>query len=399
MAVAAPASSSPGQQAFPVPAGTLSSPAALRDIFLKRSVRRNQPMDSLTTSNTLIAGVPATSYSPPTGLARFVRLSCQATVTVTIGTGTVALSPRAPYNIFQNIEFRDPASNLRISASGFELYLLKIVKDIAGADPQFTPITYPYSGILNATFPIVNGANAWDFFIDVPFEYSAIDPRGVMNLESPQARAYINMTVNSAFAGATNDSVIVTTGNATATLTMTCTPQYYFYSPVLVEDNQGVPHTILPYEDMSVVHEYVSGRQGALTTNSDNHFTLPNGRSYYRIFCQQFLGGGPGAGTVPVTGQVNTLGDAPGATNVKLMLSTTNVIQNEPLLAYLQRVRDDYNRDFPAGVFFWDMTNHPWDSNRWGAIDVAVTAAAAANVTNAYLQVARESLFRAPVAA
>lgn len=375
-----------GQPGSPVPADQVASAADRRNLFLRTAVRKTAQPDSIVNP---VAGQMYPIRITATGLGRFIRIFFSLTVTVTPGTGTATLGPRGPYNYLSGIEFKDPGGNTRVNCSGYELYLLKIARDLAGADPSFTPLVYPYSPeIYNA--PLAAGANQWEFWLEVPLEMGPLDTRGLVNLESANAQAYLNLTVNPSPAGTTIDSPIIVTGNATVAITGTISTEYYFYSPVYLQDAQGNPFLALPMEDLSVIHEIATSRFTQLSAGADINIPVPSGRSYYRLWCQVVSNG------AMVTGQINGLG-SPGLTRYQFVYNEINPTLNEFLQAYLSRIRDDYNRDFPQGTFLTDLTNRPWDSNRYGQLDVRLTTDPAFSTAGStYVQLLRESLYLAP---
>jgi hypothetical protein len=374
------------------PSSSFATDDALRRLFLRTSLRMSQPLDQTTSVS---PGGNITIRIPGVGLGRFVRLFVQATVTGVIGTGTLNMGSRGPFNLFSRIYLQDPGGTPRINCSGYELYLRRAVTTPSVADPTFTSTVYaPLNTEVYNAPAVVNGANVWNFWIDVPFEMGALDTRGLINLESATANASLILTVNPALYGTTPDSPVLVSGNATASVTaINLTPVYYFYSPVYLYDTNGTPSLALPTDDLQVIHEITTSRDVSIAANQEKRLNLPSGRTYQRIFAQ-LVNNTPAM----VTGTVNAIGVA-GATQVRFAYDVSKYTYQEPLQAYLARIRDDNGRDLPTGVFLWDLTNRPWDASRYGQVDAILqTDAAYSAGANAYVDVAREALYIAPSA-
>ena len=387
MAHAQPQVNYSAQPSLANPADGYATPDAQRQAFLLDALRRSLPLP-----NPVVNPALGQTYNHPmtaSGIARGVWLDVTAVVTVALNGGTAAISSRGPENFFSSVRAFDPATNERVRAPGHWLKRLDIVKHPWPFDPSATLISYDYSpGVY--TSPVVNGANQWHFGVWIPFEVAPYDTRGVMNLESATSRAYIEYDTTNSLYGATNESVVVVTGGATATLTsMTVAPQYEFYAPV-----QEGGQVVIPEEDMTVIHEVIYTRnQNNLSAGGDLQYTLVSGRSYIRMMSALMSNGSEVFGTVPVGGH-----GASGATQFAYQYDAENRVRRESVSEYAGRIRRVFGRDF--GWFLWDWVEKPWDSSEYGEIDLLLSLDNNISTTSPFYQdVLRECLYTAGSAA
>jgi hypothetical protein len=331
----------------------------------------------------------------PQGLLDFVELRCDATVTITLGSGnTLRLGARAPYNTLGNIFLYDPDNwPCIVNVDGYELYADDMTKwKRYPHDPSYPyGPTYDYSGGVSE-FPISAGANTWRFSLILPACVNSDigDLRGMLNLASANARARIQYIVNSSLLGTTDDSVLVVTGGTPAAVltSLTVTPVMHFFQPVMVTDAQsGEVWKPTPVAELETIHELTSSRYaGAVNPGADSPVVFVTGREYLRVIEQLVIAGAQVFGTLGGAG-------ASGATRVKFLVNDTTPITDYALREYVTKTRREYGRDF--NFFVWPLDYRVWDSDQYGDLVTSLTLASGLSTSGSYIQQYRKCVYRA----
>jgi hypothetical protein len=309
---------------------------------------------------------------PNVGVAKKVRvlfnLSFTAGATAPTGVGA-----KAPFSLFSNAIFTDYAGIDRISASPWMLQLLNLVKKF-GWDPSYSVITEAESAA--KVWANTNG-NMIGWF-DVPISPSMIDPTGSLNLEVSNAECYLRLQCNPNLIGLTTqvDTPLVGAAGASATVTGTVTPVYYFWQPVSAGGRILRPDSVL-YPN--IVHELL----GTKTTDNiaagvDKVTTLRTNREFHRIL-HSFVNAGAFD-----TNDIQT---------IKFLYNGNTPTINEPLQAYLSRMRDELYRDLPDGSVYFNFTRVPWDSTKWGQLQTVLSMLSTGTFTNPYLETLTEAFY------
>jgi hypothetical protein len=371
-----------GQPAYPTPADQVRSPQQQRDLFLQSALEKSIKMAPIQWS----AGSTLQVEVPRTGLAQKIRV--YVNLTISASTGTPSPTARAPYNLISRVGYLDPSGIRRIDCSAYELQLLMSMKRQWGFEPSngnvgsWTSPSSTSSQVFNN--PTLSTSNQTVcFYFDVPICMSRRDTRGTLLLESATSPSYLEITMNpSPLANASVESPY-SAASGTLTITGTIQPVYYYWSPVWVQVN-GSRTLPLPEADMAIIHELISVKgPSALQPSSENYYMLPTGRSFYRVI-GQYVNNGAMDGTH--------------LTDVKFRYDQSTYVLQEPVSVYYSRIREAFDRDFPAGVFLWDLVDRPWDSNQYGSIEAVLTLDGTSITQPAYLQYFRECLYLAPPA-
>src|SRR5882762_1791342 len=167
------------------------------------------------------------TLKPVGGYLRNIRFTISSVVNATTPDVFSLGNPDAPYNVIQNVFFRDPFGQPMIQADGYSLYLINLYSGQSGAlsygnftsgNPStaqtstMTPTTgLPLggSGITSITSTIVNTQGQFSFAFDLPLE---LDSSGYCSLpdmnasSQPQIQVQINpiVTIFGAIASGTN---------------------------------------------------------------------------------------------------------------------------------------------------------------------------------------------------
>lgn len=383
---------STGQPGSPIPA-VGRSPEEVIHAFRSSALERNFEMPTIPSVLLPLGGSQDITLSPQ-GLLEWVELRCEATVTITLGSGgQVRMSARGPYNLLTHVFLIDPDNwPCIVNVDGYELQLdeLTLFRRFPH-DPAFAyGPQYDYSaGVVQ--YPIAGGANQWEWNVPVR---AAINPdlgdfRGIMDLASANARAHVQFIVNSSLIGATDDSVLVILNGApTATLTsFTVTPVLHFRQPVtIVDPDSGQTWRPWPQTELETVHEITSLRSSSLNPGSYNPITFATGRDYLKVIEQLVIGG------IQVVGTVGGQGAA-GATRVRFLVNDSTPIWDYDLRDYTKGIRRLYGRDFNA--FVWPLDYRVWESSMYGDLVTDLQLAVGLSTGGSYIQQMRKCTYQA----
>jgi hypothetical protein len=281
------------------------------------------------------AGAPQNIILPRVGLLARVFLHFTGTLTNTIGGGSLAVSPRAPWAIAQRIRLMANSSLPLIDLTGFGAYMANLMTDWAGVmsrpgsyaaaftianAPQYEPPAIAEV----ARYSVANGANTIDFTIELPIKLTELDPIGLIVAQNPQTTLTIEIT-----SGQIADLVTLA-GGATATLTGTWSAAVeYFEAPA---NENAMP-------DATFVHVWQEQRI-PISSTGDIPIDLLTGDTYLRI-----------GHAVQLNGVLN-----------RADVDRISLVQNQSDTPYsvdrwlaLYRQRRIYGKDLPEGVFVHDF--------------------------------------------
>lgn len=114
-------------------------------------------------------------------------------VTASGGTGTVTAAQDAPYNVVQNLFFRDPFGQPIIQADGYSLYLINLYSGQVGA----LAVGNDVAQLPSFTTPNLAGGGNFRFKLEIPLE---LDSSGYCSLpdmnasSQPQVQVQLNTT-------------------------------------------------------------------------------------------------------------------------------------------------------------------------------------------------------------
>lgn len=392
----------------------------LRTLLIGSAIRASQLCSiqgTFATGNQLIAQLPAV------GVPRLVKVSTSLAVTVT-GTGCT-WSPKAPWNIYSQVTLRDSSGEIRVQCSCYILYLLSLLRRSdgytplsPGTDPPNLSATYPGS-ISNPWTPsVMPWSPGYEYFsgsrfnlpqssgncasgqvvfsFDIPIAYSELDLRGSSLLSTPGGFWTVTLDIAPALAaltGAGNSTNIDApavgasvpgTNNVTVNTGGTTTVQvvYYYYDPVQLPQLNSAGGVPLPLGDFAQVHELRGFKVlgSVLPPSGEYQWLLPTGRNYYRI--------------LESVNEQGTLKSSD-VTLFRFLYKGATPALSEPLIPYLDRVRREQNRDEPNGVFYYDFSRRPWNSDSYGQLAVGTSFASGfVNTGNSYLEILSETIYQ-----
>lgn len=348
------------------------SPEQLRRNFFAVATERSQvlPRQNYADGAILNFGLPKA------GFGSYLILDFQGTLTVGGAAGSIAVSPRAPYNLFKNVTLEDYLGITRISAGGFKLYQ-RDVSTKYGWDTANPEISQSYSGTLVSN-SIGGGTGAagsypWNFSVIVPISLHQNTTEGSFPFTVPEGENVISIAMNTLKA-ANNDAVIKeTTAGFTTTLTGTVGVTYYYW-----DVPKGTP---LPLADFQLIHELREIKDATnLTAGVEKRYVLPTGRTYYQIIQDMVL---------------NDLLDSTNISEIRFIIDGNTPTMDEKLFAYLTRTRRTYGRDFPPGMYLFDFWRKPWTPSQYGSLETGITLGSGATTTgNTYTSILLESMYR-----
>lgn len=315
---------------------------------------------------------------PHSGVPTHVMLDFQGTLAITGTGGSLALSAKAPFNVFSNVTFIDYLGTTRVNASGYKLYQREIATRYA-YDPSNPIDSQAYSNTLYAA-SIGGGTGAagsypMNFSVLVPISLHEDTTEGSLPFTLPEGQNVISITLPASLTGSNLDSPIIqTTAGFTVTLTGTVGATYYYFDGKL-----GVP---LPVADFQIVHELRTIRDSSnLNAGATKTFSLPTQRTYYMALQDLVL-----------NGNLDTLD----ITRIRFLVDGNTPEKNEPLYSYLRRIRQKSGRDFPVGMIAFQWWNKPWTPADYGSLETALDIANGATTSGySYTEVLLESVYAA----
>ncbi|MEM3485286.1 MAG: hypothetical protein QXI12_06660 [Candidatus Methanomethyliaceae archaeon] len=344
------------------------TPAQMKTLFLQTALDESIALPA----QNYVPGQELRFQMPNVGVAKKVRilfnLSFTAGTTAPSGVGA-----KAPFSLFTLATFTDYAGIDRISASPWALNLLNLVKKF-GWDASYSVISEPQSSAQVWT----NTDTSMIGWFDIPIAPSNNDPTGSLNLEVSNAECYLRLQCNPNLVGATTqvDTPLVGSSGASATVSGTITPVYYFWQPVSAGGRTLRPDAIL-YPN--IVHEVLGTKSSDnIAAGMDKVTTLRTNREFHRVL-HHFVNNGAF--------------DTNDVKNVKFLYNGNTPTINEPLQAYLSRIRDEVYRDLPDGTFYFNFTRVPWDSTKWGQLQTVLSIGPNATISSPYLETLTEAFY------
>lgn len=374
------------------------SNAQARTLFLASALRKSQfviPNQNYAPGSTLTINLPRA------GIARGVLLDFTIPIVVTLGGGTVAQSPKGPFNFVNRVHAVDYNGIDRVSASAYSLYLLSLLKvrnwEPSGQHPYQDPgETVPYAGAapgfttLRWNYPIATGNVVFSLW--VPFAYGMNDPRGALPLNVSNANSTIQLECNGTLFSTTGqDSPFIVTGAATVTANAgaTINATLYYWDPIAlpgqVDPGQFAGSVPVPFDDLNLVHEVKSIVDSTgIAAGTEKLYTYQSGRDYYRVIA-----------SVMENGQLNSQH----ISRSRWVYDGNTPCMDEGIIAHLTRAQTELGRDLPPGMLYYDFSNRPWDANSYGSLAWGLTTTSAFNPGNpTYIEYLTDALYYAQMA-
>lgn len=310
-------------------------------------------------------------------------------LTTVIGTATATLSPRALYGAISRIRFTDFSQVDRLNLSGFQLFIRNSVNafytglagmtntpstasTVLATGGVTSGFTNPYTVLTQAT-----STQSLTFYVPIAKDAQRGDLRGMVNCESVEGEAYLNIELASLlYTNASDEYVFNGAATTTATLsTVTFNVVQEFYYPQAV--NGILPRPML---DMRTVYE-LSGCQRStdnLSSGADKVINLPNNRSIRRAYINYqnngILGGSAG-------NELDRLKFIVGGANY-----ITDVTEQQQQFLQLQ----DRGVTLPKGAYYFEF-DHGLETSSYGIAQLAVTPGG--TLVNPYVEMMFESLY------
>jgi hypothetical protein len=295
-----------------------------------------------------VAGGVNTIDLPHAGIGLGVRISIQGSLERVSGTGAINFKPQAPYSIIKNVLFKDYTGITRINADGYSLHLREILQKQNYDSGAISDYTQPYSNILfNMAAPGDTAGNK------APFNFTLYLPIALNDQTTVGSYPFTVPTGNSTIYLTLGDMTDLVAAADAAKVKLSSDTKvyacYYYLDP---------PADIqLPIQDFSLVHELATVKQtDNLSANSQKRFTLDTGRTYYQLISTIMNNGAP---------------DTANVSKIAFLLNGSTPVMNEYLVSYLARVRKEYGRDLPVGVFVHNFFDKPWTPDAYGSLQLA----------------------------
>jgi len=310
-------------------------------------------------------------------------------LTTVIGTATATLSPRSLYGAISRIRFTDFSQVDRLNLSGYQLFIRNSVNSyytgLAGMTliPSAGSTAIATGGVTsgftnpNTTLTVGTNTQRLTFYVPIAKDAQRGDLRGMVNAESVEGEAYLNIELASLlYANASDEYVFNGAGTTTATLsTVTFNVLQEFYYPQAV--NGVLPKPVL---DMKTVYELAGAQRTTdnLSSGADKVINLPNNRSIRRAYLNYqnngILGGSSG-------NELSRLKFVVGGANY-----ITDVTEQQQQFLQLQ----DQGVTLPKGSYFFEF-DHGLETSSFGIAQLAVTPGG--TLTSPYIEMMFESLY------
>lgn len=333
----------------------------------------------------------AGSYSfdlPHAGVGLYASLRIAGTLTWTDTNGAPVApvtTKRAPWNIFQNITYKDYLGNTRINAGGPTLHrreTLQYLKDTSG-EPAISTASRDYNNTTIDTFTLNASSGvgqAVDFAVIVPFSFHENTTIGTLPFTVPSGNNTIYVTLNPLYnnSATANAESPVTLGSGGHTSTTTVTLSGNVYMTYYYVDPQ--PGQMLPLGDFTQVYEIVDVQTtDNLSASATKQILLPTGRTYQGLYAEIV-----NAGTLYDTG----------VSKVQFLINESTPTLAEVYASYLHRIRRRYGRDLLPGEIVWDLRDRPISPSNYGSIALQVLLGSTFSASGeTFFKLGKESLY------
>ena len=347
--------------------------ADLRAAYINAAVERSQnlPRQSFGLGETL------QFVMPHAGVARYAVLDFQGSLVIGGTGGSIALSPKAPFNFLQNVNYVDYLGTTRVNAGAWKLYERMLTMKYGWAENNPINSQSYYSTLYDASVgggTGVAGTYPLNFSVVVPIALHENTTQGSLPFTLPEGQNVISVTFPASLIGSTVDFPIQqTTAGFTAALTGTMGCTYYYYDGL-----QGVP---LPQGDFQVVHELREVKVSEnLVAGQEFIFPLPTQRTYYMAIQDMILDGKM---------------DTADITRIKFLQDGNTPMLDEYLYPYLLRNFMAHNNNFPTGMFVHNWWRKPWTPSQYGSLATSLEISNSATIVQGdYSSILLESLYK-----
>jgi hypothetical protein len=293
--------------------------------FLENTRQNHRQAGSLTYAS----AQPAQLAIPKVGYLSKVIIHVTGVMTITPGTGTVALSEKGPWALLRRVRFQVGSGTELYNTSGYGAYLVNRMLKLQFRNEDGEVSAAYASKIYSA--PIATGANTWNFFLVIPVVPNDRDLVGLILLQAEGVVTNLLLEWQVA-GGATADFPVVLTGNATATFAGRADIWLETFTvPALVDDQAPLDR----------VHQIIE-RIDPITAIGDVTLKMLEENTYLRIMHSVEINGALDSDAVETLRFRYNMTDVP--------YEYTNAVK-----LFLQRY--DYTKDFPKGFYYMDFFN------------------------------------------
>jgi len=217
--------------------------AAANMNFLANSYAAKKAMNAQNT--TAFTQGQQLSFNAPIlpGWAKFMRIFYDLVVDIALGAGTAVVNAGAPYTMFSNVGVDFSGQNHR-SHSG---YWLKVLQQSYRGLLDLDASKAFANALISTALPVVNGANSWKGYMDVPLQIEAGDVAGMVPIGESATPLSLRLTCAPAFVGTDPFTNVLTlaAGAALTSVTGTITAAVEYRYGQSVHSPQIRPET--PY--------------------------------------------------------------------------------------------------------------------------------------------------------
>lgn len=334
---------------------SLQQNALMRDALLATAIRQEKKLGTFVESS---APEGKTTRIKLFNTGVVTKLGILVTANVTVGTANATLSPKAPWNIIDQLKLTDFEGTDRVNLSGFQLFMLNSVR-------ERTPAFINNEGLAGvSTLPAVPVAQATQdlkFYVEVPLAYDAErDLRGAIYAQTAVGEMFLNIKWNGDFhVNGSDDGVY--NGAATTTcvvnsISAEVTQHYLFPQSV-----QGmIP---IPQADLLTVYELNGNLRVTdnLSNGQERLISYPNVRSVVGMYVNWMNNGI----------MSNAISD------FRLIANGNNVLIERSNEAQLQNQRKWINGDLKTGAFFMNHRARPIETSLYGNVQLGCKLSAA----------------------
>ena len=264
---------------------------------------------------------------PKVGLLSRLFLTLEGVMTVTVGTGTAALSERKAFNLIKRIRLIANSGASIYDVSGYGSYLINNLLRHANEIKDSIVDEGIDSEVYSAG--VANGANPWKFGLEIPIAINERDPIGLVLLQNSATQLTLEIEFNPEYGVNAVISPVVVTGNAVSSFVGKVGVMMEYFT---------VPRNKEDYPSLNVVHQWLE-QQDAIASAGAWNKALLRGNTYMRMI------------------HYVTLNNALNTTDIEKLRVLYNqsevpyTITKLPQL-FLQRAR--YGKDLPKGTFVHD---------------------------------------------
>ncbi|MGI8403367.1 MAG: hypothetical protein ACR2OE_01110, partial [Thermomicrobiales bacterium] len=237
-----------------------------------------QNIRSAGTTLPFISGGVSTLPIPQVGYLARLHLHFTGTMTITPGTGTVALSEKGPWNLFRKLRYQIGSGTELYNVSGFGSHLVDACSRLAYV-PEDGRVNAPYASEIYSA-PVVSGPNVWEFGLTIPIVPNERDIMGLILLQSEGTVTQLLAEWQSE-AGPTTDYPIVATGNATASMAGNLSVYLETFT---------VPGDVTNQPPLTKIHQILE-RVDPIFATGDNSIKLIKENVYLRLIQSVEIGG------------------------------------------------------------------------------------------------------------